>query len=250
MGMTAHHRERPSRRAGAPASDGPQGASQPTAVEIGRRIREHREAAGMSQEELACACLVSRPTISSWERGRTQPSAEDLAYLSTAFDVPADTLLQGIARPNARTSPDRRELAVLFWVWWLLIALLALAVHAWAAVGFPLASLQLALSVGTLGACVGVMARAAFIARRNGLRTTDELVAYYYGERHPDRLAGRPAWVRFVKRHETVLGIVSGIVWYVFVSGLMDGALDLSTFAAFMVPVAALDVAAIAALMR
>ena len=56
--------------------------------------------------------------------------------------------------------------------------------------------------------------------------------------------------MRFVKRHETVLGIVSGIVWYVFVSGLMDGALDLSTFAAFMVPVAALDVAAIVALMR
>lgn len=41
-------------------------------VSIGSRIREHREALGMSQDELAQACHVSRQTISSWENGVRQ----------------------------------------------------------------------------------------------------------------------------------------------------------------------------------
>ena len=33
---------------------------------VGSRIRAHREALSMSQEELARACFVSRQTISNW----------------------------------------------------------------------------------------------------------------------------------------------------------------------------------------
>ena len=37
-------------------------------MDIGTRIREHREAAGMSQTKLAGTCFVSRQTLSNWER--------------------------------------------------------------------------------------------------------------------------------------------------------------------------------------
>lgn len=56
-------------------------ASTQHATQLGDNIRAHRRALGMSQEELARACYVSRPSISNWECGKTQPSAEDLACL-------------------------------------------------------------------------------------------------------------------------------------------------------------------------
>ena len=37
-----------------------------------------RKAAGMTQEQLADAVHVARNTISSWERGRTQPDLDTL----------------------------------------------------------------------------------------------------------------------------------------------------------------------------
>lgn len=37
-------------------------------MDVGSRIREHREASGMHQDQLAELCHVSRQTISNWER--------------------------------------------------------------------------------------------------------------------------------------------------------------------------------------
>ena len=37
-------------------------------MNVGQRIREHREAAGLHQDQLAKLCRVSRQTISNWER--------------------------------------------------------------------------------------------------------------------------------------------------------------------------------------
>ena len=45
-----------------------------------------RKAAGMTQEELAFAIGVTRVTISSWERGLTQPDTESLRRLSEALN--------------------------------------------------------------------------------------------------------------------------------------------------------------------
>lgn len=36
-------------------------------MEVGKRIREHRAGAGMSQDDLAARVYVSRQTISNWE---------------------------------------------------------------------------------------------------------------------------------------------------------------------------------------
>lgn len=41
-------------------------------MNVGQRIREHREAAGLLQDDLAKSCYVSRQTISNWERKHTE----------------------------------------------------------------------------------------------------------------------------------------------------------------------------------
>lgn len=59
---------------------------------VGPRIRAHREALSMSQEELARACFVSRQTISSWENGKTLPDIQSLASLANIFDIALEDL--------------------------------------------------------------------------------------------------------------------------------------------------------------
>ena len=41
-------------------------------MDVGTRIREHRETAGLRQDQLAEICGVSRQTISSWETEGTK----------------------------------------------------------------------------------------------------------------------------------------------------------------------------------
>ena len=62
---------------------------------IGKRIREMRLAAGMSQEQLAEKLQVSRQSISKWESGRGYPSIDSLKEISSFFSVTIDELLSG-----------------------------------------------------------------------------------------------------------------------------------------------------------
>lgn len=56
-------------------------------------IRTQRQAAGMSQSQLARAATVPQPNLSAYENGRRTPSPEVLARLARALDVPlADRL--------------------------------------------------------------------------------------------------------------------------------------------------------------
>lgn len=48
------------------------------------RLRARREAAGLSQEELAARCGVSPETVQAWEEGRLSLSCRDLARLNRA----------------------------------------------------------------------------------------------------------------------------------------------------------------------
>ena len=58
------------------------------------QIRDARERAGISQDDLAAKMKVSRQTVSRWETGSARPSADNLAKLSKAFGVPADAFLR------------------------------------------------------------------------------------------------------------------------------------------------------------
>ncbi|WP_315128052.1 helix-turn-helix transcriptional regulator [Comamonas antarctica] len=62
---------------------------------FGARLKKARVTAGLSQEDMAEALLVSRQAISKWERGDSSPTALQLGELATMCCVCAHTLLFG-----------------------------------------------------------------------------------------------------------------------------------------------------------
>lgn len=58
------------------------------------RLKELRTARGISQENLAELVGVSRQTISKWENGTVQPSADNLIRLSQVFQFPVEAFLK------------------------------------------------------------------------------------------------------------------------------------------------------------
>ena len=60
---------------------------------IGMRIRQLREATGMTQSELAKRLDVTRSSINAWESGLSTPTTQYVVALSRLFHVTADYLL-------------------------------------------------------------------------------------------------------------------------------------------------------------
>lgn len=60
---------------------------------VGERIKTYRKAGNMSQEQLAEKMMVSRQTISLWEKNQTYPTIENLIRLKDVFGVSVDDLL-------------------------------------------------------------------------------------------------------------------------------------------------------------
>jgi transcriptional regulator with XRE-family HTH domain len=54
---------------------------------IGQRIKEARARRGVSQEKLAAKIHTGQTTISSWERGRTEPTREDVQRVADALEL-------------------------------------------------------------------------------------------------------------------------------------------------------------------
>lgn len=63
--------------------------------ELGRRIREAREAAGLTQEELAEKIGLKGGAVSKYERGASDPETADLVQIARACRVPLQRLLTG-----------------------------------------------------------------------------------------------------------------------------------------------------------
>jgi len=94
-------------------------------VKLGKRIRDLREQAGLSQEELARRLHVARPTVSQIEAGARRLCAAELMRLSETFHVTVDALLylapepvvtvrdapRRVARPSVRINVPQRNLA-------------------------------------------------------------------------------------------------------------------------------------------
>ena len=55
-----------------------------------KRLKELREAAGLTQEQLAQKLKVSRGTISFYEKGERTPDIEFIDMLSVHFNIPVD----------------------------------------------------------------------------------------------------------------------------------------------------------------
>ena len=79
---------------------GPQGG-------IASRIREARQAAGLTQQELAARVGVTRRTVRNWEAGRTRPGQEHLTRITLHCGAAVTELDGRETREQARRSPAR-----------------------------------------------------------------------------------------------------------------------------------------------
>ncbi len=62
-------------------------------MSLGEKIQGYRKNLGLSQEELGQKLLVSRQTISLWEKDQTVPTIENLVRLKEIFSVSVDEML-------------------------------------------------------------------------------------------------------------------------------------------------------------
>lgn len=62
-------------------------------MDSGHKLRELREAVGLSQTKLAELTGVTRNAVSQWEAGETQPSSRRLAKIAKALRVPIDQII-------------------------------------------------------------------------------------------------------------------------------------------------------------
>ena len=63
-------------------------------MKLGQNIAIYRKEAGLTQEQLAEKCEVSRQAVTKWESGISEPSLEKIICLSEIFSVSIDTLLK------------------------------------------------------------------------------------------------------------------------------------------------------------
>ena len=54
---------------------------------IGEKIQHYRKKQGLSQEDLGQKLMVSRQTISLWEKDQTVPTIDNLIRLKEIFNV-------------------------------------------------------------------------------------------------------------------------------------------------------------------
>ena len=94
---------------------------------VAKNIKILRKSANLSQQELAERIIVTRQTISNWERGVSMPDVEILVRVAVALEVkPADLIYgQQPATTFMKTRPARiRRAAVLGMLWLMALGLM------------------------------------------------------------------------------------------------------------------------------
>lgn len=72
---------------------------------LGSRIRELRDALGMTQQDLADQLNLARTSVTNIERGRQRLLADQLQAVASALQTNCDELLQS-SKPQARKKPS------------------------------------------------------------------------------------------------------------------------------------------------
>jgi len=62
-------------------------------MNLADNLQMHRRRMGLSQEELAEECQVSRQAIAKWENGESVPTIEKLVFLADFYKVTLDELV-------------------------------------------------------------------------------------------------------------------------------------------------------------
>ena len=84
-------------------------------IELGYNIAYYRKHAGLTQEQLAAQLYVTRQTVSSWEKGRTQPDLDTLRNICTSLDLSPEELLLGNPHTEDSSAALIRSATVCFW---------------------------------------------------------------------------------------------------------------------------------------
>lgn len=83
-------------------------------MSVAERLRQAREAAGLSQGQVAKKLEMHRPTISEIEAGRRKVSAQELEQISNLYGVSVEWIVSGStgdASADARILMAARELS-------------------------------------------------------------------------------------------------------------------------------------------
>lgn len=84
-------------------------------MNVGARIREHRDAAGLRQDQLADLCRVSRQTVSNWERNKTLPDIVSLKLMASEFGTTVDALIgDDVPEISRRADAEARHFLALY----------------------------------------------------------------------------------------------------------------------------------------
>lgn len=68
-------------------------------AEVGRRIKEERERAGLTQVQLERATGIPQPALSALEGGKRGATTAQVARLASALKIPSERLLPQVAAP-------------------------------------------------------------------------------------------------------------------------------------------------------
>lgn len=181
-------------------------------MEIGSRIREHRSALGLSQDELAGRVYVSRQTISSWENDKTYPDVQSLLLLSEIFGTSVDSLIKGDVDTMTKTiEKDALTFKRLGFVM-LVFLLLMIAALVWLSAqlvvwDWPAEQTvpTVVLAVTLWGVAMFAAAWAERIKKEHDLVTYHEILAFQMGEPiDRDTEKGRrerliPRWMKVIR---------------------------------------------------
>ncbi len=78
---------------------------------FGERLKNAREASGMSQDSLASRLGVKRSTVEKWESGKMHPRANRLQTLASLLNVPLMWLLAGSQKvPDPSAGVSNRDI--------------------------------------------------------------------------------------------------------------------------------------------
>lgn len=181
-------------------------------MEIGSRIREHRSALGISQDELASRVYVSRQTISSWENDKTYPDVQSLLLLSEIFGTSVDSLIKGDVDTMTKTiEKDALTFKRLGFVM-LVFLLLMIAALVWLSAQLVVWDWPAEQTVPTVVLAVTLWGVAMFAAtwaerikKEHDLVTYHEILAFQMGEPiDRDTEKGRrerliPRWMKVIR---------------------------------------------------
>ncbi len=84
-------------------------------MKLSERIYSLRKERGMTQDDLASACGVSRQSVSKWETGESKPDITSVIQIAKTFDISIDELVY-LNEPRKETKTKDKKGIIIFGV--------------------------------------------------------------------------------------------------------------------------------------